>query len=299
MTRNKPTLVSVIAVGVLLILSSRACLAVEIIKANLGQIANDVRTLYKMEVLEQALSLTEEKYGPFKIIPSALLTRTNRAIIEVKSGKNTNVFIALTTNEWEEKTIPIRIPIRRGILDYRLLLIHKDNVENFKNIQSLSDFKPYEMGLLSGWATAEVMKDQEDLKVSNYNAYNGLFYMLATKRIDYIPRGINEIYDELEFYGKSMKNLVVAPGVALYIPAPTYIFVSPSAPRIAERLKEGVEMMVENKMLESIFNRFYSEKIAKADLGNRTIIKIENPGLPPLTPLDNKKLWWKPDLSKE
>lgn len=272
-----------------------ATYALDIIKVNLGQIKNDVRTLYKMEVLQQALSLTEDKYGPYKIISTALLTRTSRAILEVSSGKKTNVFIALTTKTWEEYTIPIRIPIRRGILNYRLLLTHKDNLEAFSQVKTYNDLKEYEMGLLSGWATAEVM-ETNTLKVSNYNAYSGLFYMLETKRIDYIPRGINEIYDELEFYSDKMQNLVVIPNIALYIPAPTYIFVSPQAPRIAKRLQEGLSIMVENKALENIFNRFYAEKIAKSKISSRTIIKIDNPLLPSLTPLNDERLWWKPEL---
>lgn len=278
-----------------LLITPTESLAVDVIKVNLGQIEDDVRTHFKMELLRTALSLTQDKYGPYEIIPTAVLTRTSRAILEVNSGKKTNVFIALTTNTWEEKTIPIRIPVRRGILNYRLLVTHKDNLEKFAQIKSYDDLKQYEMGLLSGWATAEVM-EKHSLKVSNYNAYSGLFYMLETKRIDYIPRGINEVYDELDFYRSNMKNLVVVPNVALYIPAPTYVFVSPNAPRIAKRLKEGLSMMVENKKLEEIFNRFYAEKIAKADLASRTIIKIDNPLLPPLTPVDNQALWWKPEI---
>ena len=182
--------------------------AMDIIRANLGAVANDVRTLYKMEVLHKALALTEEKYGPYKVVTTALLTKTSRAMLEISSGKNTNVYMALTTNEWESKTLPIRVPIRRGILNYRLLLIHRDNAPLFAKVKTLKDLKDLKMGLLEGWAGVKVMKANK-LNVGAYNSYNGLFYMLSTKRIDYFPRGINEIYDELDIYNAKFKNLMI------------------------------------------------------------------------------------------
>ncbi|MGJ8691146.1 MAG: hypothetical protein ACSHW0_01545 [Thalassotalea sp.] len=272
---------------------SQSCLAVDVIKANLGQTANDIRTKYKIAVLEQSLKLTEEKYGPYKIIPSSLLTKTHRAILEIQSGKNINVFVALTTNEWEQKAIPIRIPIRRGLLNYRLLLIHKDNIDKFKQVDNIADLKKIKVGLLKDWATYSVLA-ANGFNVLGFNSYTGLFSVLSSQRVDYVPRGINEIDEEKALFDQHQQQLVVEPSLALHYPAPTYIFVSPNAPKIAKRIQEGLEMMVENKLLEAIFNEYYAEKIAKAKLAERKIIYVNNPLLPPKTPLDNKALWWSP-----
>ena len=41
----------------------------------------------------------------------------------------------------EKKYLPIRIPIQRGLLGYRVFLIHKDNVALFKSISEPNSLK--------------------------------------------------------------------------------------------------------------------------------------------------------------
>ena len=122
-------------------------------------------------------------------------------------------------------------------------------------------------------------------------SYDTLFEMLSKGRFDYTVRGIYEINDEIQSRKDKIDNIIIEPNLALYIPAPAYFFVSPKFPQIAKRIKFGLELMVENGMLEDIFNATYSHYIKEAQLDRRTIINIGNPLLSEKTPLERKELW--------
>lgn len=215
----------------------------------------------------------------------------DHAFVELKAGRTINVHFAFTRPEWEKDTLPIRIPIRRGIVNYRLLLVNEQDLDQFKDIKSAEQLKRLKAGLQTGWATTEIMK-KAGFNVIEGNSYDGMFDMLTRRRFDYFPRGINEIFDEVEQRSGETNTIVIEPTLALYIPAATYIFVSPKNPRLARRIETGLELMIEDGTLQEIFNRYYSKDIEKSGLATRRIINIENPLLPIETPLDRPELWY-------
>ncbi|MGJ8680944.1 MAG: hypothetical protein ACSHXM_11445, partial [Paraglaciecola sp.] len=106
--------------------------------------------------------------------------------------------------------------------------------------------------------------------------FEGLFQMLEKQRFDYFPRAIYEIYNELETRKSSLENVVIEPTLAIYLPTETYVYVSPTAPRIADRMQQGLNMLLKSGELKRILVKYYSDEIARANLANRKIIKIEN-----------------------
>ncbi|WP_435328208.1 hypothetical protein [Vibrio hannami] len=276
-------------------LQSQSVKAVDIIRFESGQYDSDQRLRYKKEVLTLAMERTKDTYGPYEIRTNAPRMNSLRAIQELETGELINVFIALTNEDWEKRTIPIRIPVRRGILNYRLLLIHKDSLPYFTNIETVDELKALNVGLRRSWMTWRVLNHLGFTIVSSSH-YDSLISMLQHQRFHYIPRGINEIYDELNRHKTTRSNLMVAPNIALYIPAPAYIFVSHNEPRLAKRLSLGMTELVEDGSLEQLFNEYYGDLIKRANLQQRVIIDVGNHLLPDTVPLNESKLWWNPGL---
>ena len=256
---------------------------------------NDQRMAYKLEILDAALLKTQKEYGAFKVIQIDLSAVPQRARFEVQSATNINLMMAVTTKELEDNLLTIRIPIRRGILNYRLLATSQANLSDFSNINGLDDLKALGVGLRSSWATTTLFKSHH-FNVFEVSTLDGLFKMLSAGRIKYIPRGINEIYDEIESRQETLNNLVVEPSLALYVKAPYYIFVSPQYPNLAKRIELGLERMVKDGSHKAIFNKYYLEKIKKAAIKDKKVIVIDTPDLPPNTPLDRKELWFEYDV---
>ena len=265
----------------------------DLVKANIGESTLDQRIHFKQLILTQALELTKEEYGTYEIEVHSYYMNAKRGFAELKTGRHINVYFALTQKRWEEEAIPIRIPVRRGLVSYRLMLTNKMNQKKIERITNVDYLKEMSVGLNDGWSTYTIMNDQS-FKIFPVDDYNGMFGMLSANRFDYIPRGVNEVFGELEQQADSSSNLLIADNVALYIPSATYIFVSKQAPRLAKRLEAGLTKMVENGDLKDIFYRFYGESIVKAQLQNRKILRLENPFLPKETPLKNKDFWYDP-----
>lgn len=250
----------------------------------------DIRSRYTDEIIENALMLSSDKYGPYKFIKKPISMINDTTFYELSRGNIINVAMSPETPDKDHLAIPIRIPIRRGILNYRLLVINKSKLEVFKDITSTLQLKSFTAGMHSNSTTGEIMK------VLGFNivegaSYDGMFKQLSLNRFDYIPRGVHEAYDELELREDTIDNLVIEPNLALYMPMPYYIYVSPAYPRLAERIEFGLEKMIKQGKIKEIFERYYAEDMARAKLAERTIIDIGNPFLSPKTPFHRSELW--------
>lgn len=209
----------------------------------------------------------------------------------LQEGELINVSVAMTSKDWEDKAIPIRIPVRRGIFKYRLLLVHKDNLVSFQNITNAKQLKELSVGLELGWTIRSILKTL-DFNIVEVDSYDLIFEMLHNKAFDYTIRGVHEAHQEIRLRKRFFDDLAIEPNILLHMPAPSYFFVSPKYPQIAERLEYGLEEMVKSGELKRLFEQAFSKYIGGLDFKNRVIIDVENPLLPESTPLDREELWF-------
>ena len=253
-----------------------SCFAVDTIKLLQPPPEIDTRVAYKNELIQLVLEQTKDEFGEYTIeFVSSHMVR-GRAMQELMKGAIINVFISPSDAILEKNTICIRIPIRKGILGYRLLLIHKQDEARFKAVDTADDLKLLVAGLQSEWSTTKIMAD-EGYNVLRVHNYESLFKMLNARRFDYIPRGVHEIYDELEARSKDIDNLMVEPHIVLLMPLPTYTYVSPKEQRLAKRIEIGLKKIIANGELDKLFNRYYADDITRANLSRRKVIEIKTP----------------------
>ena len=265
--------------------------AADDIRIKYGSSSLDLRGQYIENLMVHALRISREKYGPFTINRLKDEIPSHGVLQALEKGDLINVSVAMTSEDWENKVIPIRIPVRRGIFKYRLVLIHKDNSEQYKTFTSVKQLKELPVGLKRGWTTRSILETL-DFNIVEADSYDMVFEMLHQKRFSYTIRGVHEAYEELRLRKRFFDDLVVEPNLLLHMPAPSYFFVSPHYPKIAERLKYGLEHMVDSGELKQLFEKAFSKHINIPDLRNRRIIEVGNPLLPEKTPLDRKELWF-------
>jgi hypothetical protein len=53
--------------------------------------------------------------------------------------------------------------------------------------------------------------------------------------------------------------------------------VSPQAPKLAERLREGLKLMQSNGSLNELFEKHFAQRLKRLNLKSRRIILIPNP----------------------
>lgn len=265
-------------------------LAVDTVKILKPLLGHDKRSKHKDEIILRSLQVTEEVFGPYKFETVDGNMSPGRALISMQEGTMINTFIAPSNEEWNAKTLSIKIPIRQGLLSYRLLLINEASASKFSKVKTIEDLSKLTAGLHSDWVTTGVFKSSGMGTLTAHN-YEGLFLMLSHSRFDYIPRAIYEIYDELNTRKESLHNVIVEPTIALYLPMVSYVYVSPKEPELAKRIEAGLRKLIASGEIRKILNKYYAEAIERADLKNRTIIKIDNPDFKDHYLLENKELW--------
>ncbi|WP_372655613.1 substrate-binding periplasmic protein [Halobacteriovorax sp.] len=230
---------------------------------------------YASELLTLSLEKTKKKYGPYEISHKEKMSR-DRALREMQTG-TINVYDAPTRNEWEEATIPIFIPLTKGLLSYRLLLIKEKDRFKFSNVKEVDDLINLKAGLGSQWSTTQVLKAIGGFQIVEGSSYEGLFTMLNAGRFDYFIRGVNEIFGEYENIKEKFEEIIIEQSLLLYIPMPMYFFVSKKHPELAKRIEEGLIIAINDGSFNETFLKHHKENIMKVDFKNRVFLNIGNP----------------------
>ena len=281
------------ALGLVLFGLSGPAMGMDELRLQYGISTSDQRQVYPVRVLTAAMEATVQTDGPYRMVFSHYAMNRRRSLEELQTGERINVATAATRPEWEERAIPVRIPILKGLLGYRLFLIRGQDAGKFKGLQSLDDLKRLRAGGGRQWSFTDALERNGFTLVTSQD-YDGLFIMLDFGRFDYFPRGVNEIYQEYETRRMSLPSLAIEPTLALYCPLPSYFFISPRHPKLADRIRRGMEIILENGVLDGLFEAYYRPVIERSKLKDRTIFRIDNPELPAATPLDRPELWFRP-----
>ena len=255
----------------------------------------DVRYLYQWEILRTALDKTAAKWGPYRMLPSSIMTERRQAFeLKNATGKLTVMYLS-TSPELERSLIPIRIPVDRNLGGYCVFLIRKGEQARFDAVKSLADLRKFTYGLGLGWLDVDILRSN-GLKVVTGSSYEGLFEMLDAGRFDVFLRGAVEILDEYDQRKRALPNLAIEENLILYYPLPMYFWFSRNAEgrRLASRAEEGMRMMIADGTYDAIFNKYQSSKIERLRLNPRRVLRIANPNVGPETPLRDKRLWFDP-----
>jgi len=256
---------------------------------------SDKRFADLIELLSLALEKTTPEYGPYNIIPSKLPMNEKRSLAELKRGELVNVVWSSTSREKEDEFIAIRIPLRKGLLGYRIALIDTKNQFLIDEVATVADLRRLNIGQGIGWGDTEVYR-ANGIPILTAS-YESLFAMAAHDRFYLFPRGINEIFGEHESRRAEFQNLGIEKNLILFYPWPYYFFVNKDNSKLAERIDLGLRRMINDGTFDEIFWKFNGNAIRKANLSKRRIIQLDNPLLPKDTPLD-PRYWLFPNSLK-
>lgn len=248
----------------------------------------DPNEAYIQELLKQIILHSPR---PYKVVATQGRMLQGRSIYEMtKPDGIVDILWSMTTDDREKKLIPIRIPIEKGLIGWRIGLITSKMKTAFAGIKKLDDLKPYAAGQGIDWPDVDILKANK-LTVFTSNAYDPLFAMLEAGRFDYFPRSIFEIWGDLANHRQH--QIEVEQNIILHYPTACYFFITPRRPKLAEDLRIGFEKIIANGVFERLFQKYNQASIERANLKQRTIIYLKNPLLTPTSmPLHRPELWF-------
>lgn len=252
----------------------------------------DSRYSYRIDLLKLALDKTAATDGPYLLSPITEEMTQARGLQSLEMKQGINIAFLSATTEREARFLSVKVPILQGILGYRIAMIHRRQADVFAGISSLNDLRQLNAGFGSHWADLSILKANQ-LPVTGVARYPNLFSMLSAGRFDYFPRGINEIYKELEERKPDYPQLTADRGFALYYPYPVFFYVSKDNQALANRLQRGLEQAKADGSFDRLFMQYHREVIKQSGLKHRRIFILNNPDLPADLPLPNTGRWLK------
>ena len=246
-----------------------------------------------IEILQLALEITEPEFGAVTLTPFPVSLTEGRGRLLLKQTQQLDVVWSATSIQLEEELLPIRIPLRKGLLSYRISLIDQAQQPRMQQINKLADLQSLLVGQGAGWLDSDVYHYNGVRVVTGL--YDDLFAMLMRGRFDLFPRGIGEVFQEYELRKGDYPELQIEEALLLHYPWPFYFFVHPSNQELATRIEQGLRMMIRDGSFDAIFYRYNQQAIERAQLSERRLIQLENPFLPAATPIDDPTLWFTPE----
>lgn len=239
------------------------------------------RQHYEREVLEAALTATTASHGKWRLRED--LTDYPLAADEasVFRRKGFDIFgtVAGNIKLANEKKILIPLPLMKGLLGYRILIIRAADKEKFAAIRSAQQLQQLRMGIPATWADAELFR-HNGYKVEEKGSFDDLFARLENNEFDYVTFGANEVTGVFNERAAKSGKLMVETSLVVFYPFPLVFYVNPEKKVLAERVAQGLQIISGNGELDKIFNRYFAADLKTVDLPARRMIALKNPILP-------------------
>ncbi len=263
---------------------SQAAVAQTVVRYPRSLTGDDGRDNYPVLLLKLALS----KAGPgYTVIGTPLSMLQNRVLAEIaRPGGDIDIVASMTNRERESQLLAIRIPVDKGLIGWRLALVRADHAQLFRDVHNKDELMRFQAGQGHDWPDTDILR-AAGLPVRAISSYDSLFGMLSAGRIDYFPRSIMEVGREAAAH----PDLATDSYVAIHYPAAQYFFVNRANTQLAEAVRRGLEAAIADGSFDQLFNEHYGAAVRAARLDQRRVIELDNPALPPETPLGRRELW--------
>lgn len=228
------------------------------------------RDLYLYELLEKALIAAQ---FDVKIEHVNVHPHQQRTLLALSRGE-VDLHWSMTSPEREQLATAIEVPLFKGFIGKRALLVKRDHLARFEKIQTRSELTKLTAVQGHDWPDTKILAFN-DLPVRPMSKYQAMFAMVARGKVDYFPRSFIEVSSELA--EQHSEDLAILPNLYLYYPSAFYFFVSKDKPEVAVALKKGLAIMQENGEFDVLFERYFAAKLNELPLTTARRITLQNP----------------------
>ncbi|MCP8900855.1 transporter substrate-binding domain-containing protein [Gilvimarinus xylanilyticus] len=200
------------------------------------------RAQHEISVIRQALERTRHSFGPYRLVISDDPSKASQWRQHLARGEIMHIVPTSYTDFPPDEIKLIPVPIAGGKLGYRNLVVLKERLSEFGQIDSHAELSGYTAGQGASWPDMWVYEANE-LPIRGANGLPDLFALLREGNIDYIPLGVEETESILELHSGEGAELAVVPELMIYYPLSSFPVVSNQHPELASRLQAGLEAM--------------------------------------------------------
>lgn len=253
----------------------------------------DQRARYPLQLLALALDQTGVKY---RLIPSDRIYSYSKALKQLAENRVLKVLWSMTDAPKEQMLRPIRIPIYKGLIGWRLFFIKQDRQSIFANVNDFDDLSKLKPIQGHDWTDTKILQSN-GFDVITSTDYLALFSMLSQEQGDFFPRSVVEIWNEVSGED-NFDNAAVESYVGLHYRTAMYFFVNNNNVTLARLIEDGLEKAIANGKFDKLFMQEHQSTLEKSGIADRAFFALNNPLLPEKTPVIRKELWYQPEGMK-
>lgn len=146
-----------------------ASASAEVLKYN--QSDSDPNGYYAEKMIKLALSHIDTKYD-LKVVPGDM---TQTRMVEDTLNNSLDIIWAGTSRDLEEQLELVKIPLYKGLLGHRLLIIRKGDQAKFDQVKNIEDLRKLKLGQGTAWADTKILQ-ANGLNVVKTMKYQNLFF---------------------------------------------------------------------------------------------------------------------------
>lgn len=247
-----------------------------IVTHKLPDAASPERVLHEVDILRLALDKTIKEYGPYELRGIPPMNRT-RAMAAMHNNIYPNLVLQMSYEDDlgdQEELAYIPFPLDRGALSYRICFMREELKPQVRSITRIEHLKKFTFGTGIGWADTKVLRHNRLPVIEGSNVLN-LFRMTKAGRVDLFCRGPSEYF--YEHRHETALGLTTDTHLALYYPLPKFFFVHKDNQAVLERVKKGLDTAYKDGSFNTLWNKRHRKGLDAANLGNRHIVKMDNP----------------------
>lgn len=247
----------------------------------------DQRSQYPIQLLTLALEQTGVNYS---LRPSDRIMLQSRALKQLRENREVDVVWSMTDQAREEQLLPIRIPIFKGLIGWRVMLVKTSNLEQFSGLQHLTGLRSLKPIQGSDWPDTKILQSN-GFEVITSRDYRSMFTLLEQEQGDFFPRSVVEVWSELDS-DDIAADIAVEPRIGVRYPTAMYFFVNRRNSTLARLIENGLEKAIANGKFDDLFLQIHDTLLSRAAMQERVFFELDNPLLPAKTPLERQELWY-------
>jgi hypothetical protein len=231
----------------------------------------DDRNLFFIELLKQALARSGKPYKAVMKVRGATHARQMQMVVDGLI----DVLWDAPGPEVDKRLMPIEIPIDKGLIGWRIFFINAEDQPLFSKVTTAEELKKIPLGQVKYWHDTSILRANK-FNIVETPSYTGTFKMLMSKRFNFFPRSVAEIWSEQENQKSFLNDVVIEQNLVLHYPIAYFYHVTKTNTVLAEDIQRGLEAMLQDGSFDRLFMQYNGEFIAKANLKNRHVIHVQN-----------------------
>ncbi|MFG6413776.1 substrate-binding periplasmic protein [Roseateles sp. DC23W] len=236
--------------------------------------------VYADRLLALALSLSSDRYGPYRLEQQKQESVIRRQLLELEPGGTLSVAVAMPSAEWLERARAVRFPLMKGLSSFRFFLGSKANQPLYDGVHHIEDLKRLSIGQSPGWSTIKPLQDS-GFRVGIGGAHATLIPMLQSGRFQLLMRSVFEVGPELQAHQRQQPDLMIVDDFTVFTYMPMYYFVARDQPRLAERIEYGLKLAHASGKLDRLFVQYFGASLALLKHRQLKVFRIPNTNIDP------------------